>query len=131
MALYDGTKSQPAGFKKVGILIKEKKIIDVLKLVVYLPIFSAIMGYFVYAVVATVPALPTKLLTYQTETKHAQCIKTGRDKVRGHWSIFKLSDGEEWKIAGYGKVCSSSERSCMLTYSEGVLGYYIRGVRCS
>ena len=131
MASYDGTKSQPAGFKKVALLIKEKKIKDVLKLIVFLPIFSAIMGYFVYAVVATIPALPTKIFADKTETKYAQCIKTGRDKVRGHWSIFKFPDGEEWKVAGYGKICSSSEKSCTLTYSEGYLGYYIRGVRCS
>ncbi|WPC75920.1 hypothetical protein [Vibrio porteresiae] len=131
LAKYEGTKKEPAGFKKVALLIKERKIKEVLKLIFFLPIFCAIMGYFVYAVVATLPAFPTKILTVNTEIENAQCIKTGRDKVRGSWSQFKLANGEVWKVAGYGKVCPTSERSCTLKYSEGFLGYYIREVRCS
>ncbi|ABE55493.1 hypothetical protein Sden_2213 [Shewanella denitrificans OS217] len=131
MATYKGTKSQPTGFKQMALLIKERKVKEVLIVIVFLPLVCFLIGYCVSALVVTIPALPTKIFTHKTEIKQTQCIKTGSDKVRGDWSIFKLSNGEEWKVAGYGKICPSNERSCTLKYSEGYLGYYIRDVMCS
>jgi hypothetical protein len=131
LAKYEGTEQQPAGLKKASILIKDGKVKEVLMLIFFLPVFCAAIGYFLYIVIATIPAFPTKILTSETEIHNAQCIETGRDKIRGSWSKFELPNGEVWKVAGYGKICPSIELRCTLKYSEGFLGFYIREVKCS
>jgi hypothetical protein len=129
--LYKGTESKPAGFKYLANFYKQGNYKQFLFSLISIPAFSFLMGYFVYMLVATLPAYPTKVLVDTNEEIPATCIKTGRNKTRGAWSLFRLYNGEEWKVSSYGHVCPNTQKVCRLTVSTGTLGYYVRGVTCS
>ncbi|MDW6002843.1 hypothetical protein [Vibrio mangrovi] len=131
LSIYKGTKEKPAGFKYLVLHYKEGRYKEFFFVLMALPFFSFIMGYFVYMVFATLPAYPTKLLSENVYVKPSICIKTGRGKIRGSWSLFRLENGEEWKVSGFGQVCPNHRRSCNVTYKQGIMGYYVLHLECS
>ncbi|WP_162941085.1 hypothetical protein [Photobacterium salinisoli] len=130
-SFYKGTKAKPAGFTYLAHHYKVGKYKEFFFALVSIPLFSFLMGYFVYMVVATIPAYPTKWLGENIYVKSSTCIKTGRDKTRGSWSLFHLENGEEWKVVGFGQVCPSFKLSCDISYKKGIAGFYVHDIRCS
>ena len=126
-----GTKNNPAGIRYFAQLWSEKQYSMLLKAQLLAPISCLVGGYFIYMLVATLPAYPTKLLVKENKTVFAKCIETGKGKSRGVWSKFKLENGEEWKLSGFGRMCPNSTKDCYLQYKEGYLGYYVESLYCS
>ncbi len=127
---YKGTEAKPAGFTYLVGFYKQGNYKQFFLSLLSIPLFSFLMGYFVYMLVATLPAYPTKYLVSSTQILPVTCIETGRSKIRGSWSLFKLHNGEEWKVSSYGRVCPSTYKICHLEVATGELGYYVHGVNC-
>jgi hypothetical protein len=128
---FRGTIDKPAGFKYLAVSYKKGNYKQFFLSLIAIPVLSFIMGYFLYMVVATLPAYPTKMLTGLNQVTTATCLRTGRDKTRGRWSLFRLRNGEEWKVAGFGHVCPNSKKYCDVYYMTGIAGYYVNGIKCS
>jgi hypothetical protein len=129
-ALCKGTPAQPAGFKY---FVKEWRAGNharVVKVALALPCFSLLVGYTCAVFFATLPALTTRSQTMANTEVVVECVRSGRDKVRGEWSVFQLISGEQWKVAGYGRLCDHQRQICRLKYKQGQLGAYITGVSC-
>jgi len=129
--IHKGTDTKPAGFRYLSTFYKQGNYKHFFLSILSFPVLSIILGYFVYMLVATLPAYPTKYLADTTEVIPATCIETGRNKTRGSWSLFKLYNGEKWKVSGYGHVCPNTYKVCRLEVATGTLGYYVHGVNCS
>ena len=128
---FRGTTEKPAGFKYLAVSYKDGKYKQFVLSLMAIPLFSFGMGYFIYMVAATLPAYPTKMITGLNQSTTATCLRTGRDKTRGSWSLFKLNNGEEWKVAGFGHVCPNSKKYCDIYFMKGAVGYYVHGIKCS
>ncbi|MEP7730079.1 hypothetical protein [Marinomonas primoryensis] len=126
-----GTEDNPAGLRALAKLYKNGEYRTFLKALFALTLFSIMFGYFVFSIAAHIPAIPTRIIVNDTFESDATCITTGRTRIKGSWSLFRLNSGEEWKISGFGHICPKSEKQCRLTYSEGTLGYYVRNIVCS
>ena len=128
---FHGTEKKPAGFKYLAGYYKRGEYKQFLLSLIAIPASSFLMGYFVYMVVATLPAYPTKMLNGLNEVSHATCLRTGRGKFTGSWSLFRLKNGEEWEVRGYGHVCPNEKKYCELYYMTGIAGYYVHAIKCS
>ncbi len=126
-----GTEDNPAGLVALAKLYRNGEYRTFLKTLSALTLFSIMFGYFVFSIAAHIPAIPTRIIVHDTSESNAICITTGRTRIKGSWSLFRLNSGEEWKISGFGHICPKNEKQCRLTYSEGTLGYYVRNIVCS
>jgi hypothetical protein len=131
-SFYSGSSSDPAGFRLLRLLWENNEYKKVAQFFLCLPLCSMMLGYFIYFLIATLPSYPTKLLTNNIQITNAICIRNGSDRYRGGWSEFKTTDGMNWKVAGYGKLCQpEAPKTCSVAFSEGALGYFIRSIQCS
>lgn len=129
-AAYKGTAAQPAGFHYFKKEWGNGNFLNFAKVSLSIPIFSALMGYFIAVFLATAPAYPTYLLSKQRAVANVECLSSGRDKVRGSWSVFRTESGEHWKVAGYPNLCGKNSESCKVEYIQGYFGSYITSVAC-
>lgn len=135
LAVFVGAKN-PDGSSRGISVVKEwwaaGKRLKLIKILVSIPVFCALIGYVVAALAVTAPALPTKYLSHVSDSSHALCVRSGRDKVRGSWSLLKLESGELWKVAGVGRFCEAGvTRNCEVYYRRGEYGNYVDAIHCS
>ncbi|BDY05600.1 hypothetical protein [Ferrimonas sp. YFM] len=130
-SVFRGTDKKPAGFRYLALSYKEGKYRQFILSLFALPLISLIAGFYVYMLIATLPAYPTKMLSGLYQVNNATCLRTGRDKTRGSWSLFHLNNGEEWKVAGFGHICPNEKKYCDIYYIEGIAGYYIHNIKCN
>lgn len=110
-ALWRGSDREPRGFRWIASVWSHGERGQVAKVILVFPAASALLGSFIAAVLVSAPSYPTALLSTDKSSTSATCMYSGRDKVRGAWSLFRLPSGEEWKVAGRGSLCPKVSRA--------------------
>lgn len=131
LKVFEGKSKEPSGFDRLKKLFFDGEFFELSKFIVGVIIFSALGAYFLFALIFSIPAIPTKFFSDSRDVLDVRCVDVGNSRSKGLYSVLQVPNEGEWSLYDYGHLCPKRNRSCKATVKVGVSGYYLESINCS